>query len=43
MDEFRHKMGTVLPKLSKETQTSRTEFDGLNELMEYLSTHKKTE
>lgn len=43
MDEFRHKMGTILPKISKEKQSSRTEFDGLNELMEYLSTHKKKE
>lgn len=43
MDEFRYKMGTFLPKISKEAQTSRTEFEGLNDLMEYLSTHKKTE
>ncbi|XP_055319968.1 transmembrane protein 242 [Sitodiplosis mosellana] len=43
MDEFRHKMGSVLPKISKDTQTSRTEFEGLNDLMKYLSTHKKTE
>lgn len=42
MDEFRNKMGSVLPKLSKDTQTSRTEFDGLNDLMEYVSTVKKT-
>lgn len=43
MDEFRHKMGSVLPKLSKDAQNSRTEFDGLNDLMEYVSTHKKPE
>lgn len=41
MDEFRSKMGAVLPKLSKDTQTSRTKFDGLNDLMEYVSTVKK--
>lgn len=43
MDEFRYKMGSVLPKISKEKQSSRTDFEGLNELMEYLGTHKKTE
>lgn len=43
MDEFRYKMGTLLPKISKNTQTSRTEFEGLNDLMEYISTQKKTE
>lgn len=43
MDEFRLKMGSLLPKLSKDAQTSRTEFEGLNDLMEYLSTHKKPE
>lgn len=42
MDEFRYKMGSILPKLSKDTQTSRTEFEGLNDLMEYVSTVKKT-
>lgn len=43
MDEFRYKMGSVLPKISKDKQSSRTEFEGLNELMEYLGTQKKTE
>lgn len=44
MDEFRHKMGTILPKVSKGTHSGRTEFDGLNDLMEYLSSdRKKTE
>lgn len=43
MDEFRLKMGSLLPKISKNTQSSRTEFEGLNDLMEYLSTVKKPE
>lgn len=39
MNEFRHKMGTLLPKLSKDgPPTSRTEFDGLSDFMEYVST-----
>lgn len=37
MDEFRYKMGSLLPKLSSNSQTSRTEFDGLNDLMEYVN------
>lgn len=41
MNEFRHKMGTLLPKLSKDgPPSSRTEFDGLSDLMEYVSTWK---
>ncbi|XP_031641190.1 transmembrane protein 242 [Contarinia nasturtii] len=43
MDEFRHKMGGILPKISKDSQSGRTEFDGLNDLMEYVSSHKKPE
>lgn len=43
MDEFRSKMGALLPKISKDTHSGRTEFDGLNDLMEYLSIHKKPE
>lgn len=42
MEEFRLKMGGVLPKLSKDTQEGRTDFDGLNDLMAYLDTIKKT-
>lgn len=39
MNEFRHKMGTLLPKLSKDgPPSSRTEFDGLSDLMQYVST-----
>lgn len=39
MNEFRHKMGTLLPKLSKDgPPSSRTEFDGLSDLMDYVST-----
>lgn len=43
MDEFRRKMGSILPRLSKDAQSGRTEFDGLNDLMEYVSTFKKPE
>lgn len=32
-------MGTLLPKLSKDgPPSSRTEFDGLSDLMQYVST-----
>ncbi|KAG4077119.1 hypothetical protein HA402_016106 [Bradysia odoriphaga] len=41
MKEFRLKMGSLLPKLSKDgPPTSRTEFEGLRDLMEYISTWK---
>lgn len=41
-EEFRQKMGSILPKLTKNSPaTSRTEFEGLNDLMEYLSTWGK--
>lgn len=37
--EFREKMGSVLPRIRKnDPPTSRTEFEGLNDLMGYLST-----
>lgn len=40
--EFRMKAGSILPKIPKnETPTSRTEFEGLNDLMLYLSTWDK--
>lgn len=42
MIEFRHKMGAILPQISKNTpQTSRTEFEGLTDLMKYLATWGK--
>lgn len=41
MHEFRHKMGSLLPKLTKDGQpNSRTEFDGLSDFMQYVSTLK---
>lgn len=43
MDEFRYKVGSFLPKLSKTTHSSRTEFEGLNDLMEYISNSEKAE
>lgn len=42
MVEFRSKMGSILPRLTKDTpQTSQTDFDGLTDLMKYLSTWGK--
>ncbi|XP_037937520.1 transmembrane protein 242 [Teleopsis dalmanni] len=42
MEEFRMKMGSGLPKLTKsEPPTSRTEFDGLTDLMKYLASWGK--
>lgn len=42
-EEFRLKMGSILPKIPKnEIPTSRTEFEGLNDLMSYLETWRKT-
>lgn len=42
MHEFRMKMGSRLPRLTKDKPPgSRTEFDGLNDLMQYLSTWDK--
>lgn len=38
MTEFRNKMGSLLPKLTPASASSRTEFDGLSDLMRYLST-----
>lgn len=38
MEEFRKKMGSGLPRLTKtDPPTSRTEFDGLTDLMKYLA------
>jgi hypothetical protein len=42
LQEFRIKCGSILPRVPKnEVPTSRTEFEGLNDLMTYLSTWKK--
>lgn len=42
LQDFRMKAGSVLPKILKnEIPTSRTEFEGLNDLMTYLSTWGK--
>lgn len=42
MTEFRYKMGSALPRLTNSEPKSRTEFEGLTDLMEYLSTWKGT-
>lgn len=37
MEEFRFKIGSLLPKLPKnENPQGRTEFTGLNDLLDYL-------
>lgn len=42
MKEFRQKCGSILPKIpKKENPTGRTEFEGLSDLMTYLSELKK--
>lgn len=42
MMEFREKVGSKLPKIKKnDPPRSRTEFEGLNDLMLYLSTWGK--
>lgn len=42
MEEFRTKMGQKLPRLtSDKPSTSRTEFDSLTDLMNYLATWGK--
>ncbi|KAI5753443.1 hypothetical protein M8J77_000259 [Diaphorina citri] len=39
MQEFRYKLGTFLPRIKKnDPPQSRTEFDGLTDLLTYLST-----
>ncbi|KAJ8978424.1 hypothetical protein NQ317_019662 [Molorchus minor] len=41
MEEFRNKMGSVLPKIPKnDPPIGRTEFSGLNDLLDYLQHHK---
>ncbi|KAI4465049.1 transmembrane protein [Holotrichia oblita] len=39
-EEFRYKVGSVLPKITKETPGERTQFDGLTDLLNYLQTRK---
>lgn len=44
MTEFKLKMGSILPRITKDAPpSSRTEFEGLNDLMEYISTWKTDE
>lgn len=38
MHEFRMKIGSLLPRLTPTVHKSRTEFEGLNDLMTYLAT-----
>lgn len=38
MHEFRMKVGSLLPRLTPTVHNSRTEFEGLNDLMTYLAT-----
>lgn len=38
MREFRMKIGSILPRLTPTVHNSRTEFEGLTDLMTYLST-----
>lgn len=44
LEEFRYKMGSILPEIpkSKEPQ-GRTEFSGLNDLLDYLQNLKTNE
>lgn len=38
MHEFRMKIGSMLPRLTPTVHNSRTEFEGLTDLMTYLAT-----
>lgn len=38
MYEFRRKIGSMLPRLTPSVHNSRTEFEGLTDLMTYLAT-----
>lgn len=38
MHEFRMKIGSLLPRLTPTVHNSRTEFEGLTDLMTYLAT-----
>ncbi|XP_043484307.1 transmembrane protein 242 [Leptopilina heterotoma] len=43
-EEFRHKMGSILPRIPKnDPPQSRTEFDGLTDLLKYISEDWGTE
>ncbi|XP_044266287.1 transmembrane protein 242 [Tribolium madens] len=35
-EEFRHKVGSILPRIPKNEPQGRTEFSGLNDLLDYL-------
>ena len=38
MEEFRNKMGNILPKIKKNNPPiGRTEFSGMNDLLHYIS------
>lgn len=38
MHDFRMKIGSLLPRLTPTVHNSRTEFEGLTDLMTYLAT-----
>lgn len=38
MKEFRQKMGSILPRLSNKNPQGRTEFEGLTDLLNYITT-----
>lgn len=38
MHDFRIKIGSMLPRLTPTVHNSRTEFEGLTDLMTYLAT-----
>lgn len=43
MEEFRLRMGSILPEIPKNsTPQGRTEFSGLNDLLDYLQNLKTT-
>lgn len=43
MEEFRYKVGSIWPKIPKnDPPQGRTEFSGLNDLLEYLQHQKST-
>lgn len=43
MEDFRYKMGAILPEIPKnKVPQGRTEFSGLNDLLDYLQNLKST-
>lgn len=40
-EEFRNKAGSILPRIPKKESQGRTEFTGLNDLLDYLQ-HQKS-